>query len=191
MNAILGIQVGALLGVGLLAGCGVLGAHGGAAPHPAAHAHVTRHSHAAVPPTPGPAGQLTIHTTGAKPLALPHGATAPPGMRALALTVTITNPTGAAVTITSQDVLTGTAQNGAAMTAVDQVVLPPAPSLFPGTAGASAGNRVLQVTVPAHGTVHGNVSAFVPTETAKPAAVALLVPTPQGLDQVSQALFTP
>ncbi len=191
MNAILGIQVGALLGVGLLAGCGVLGAHGGAAPHPAAHAHVTRHSHVAAPPTPGPAGQLTIQAGGAKPLALPHGASAPPGMQALSLTVTITNPTGTAITITNQDVLTGTAQNGAAMTAVDQVVLPPAPGLFPGAAGSLAGHHVFRVTVPAHGTMQGNVSAFVPTETAKPAAVALLVPTPQGLDQVSQALFTP
>ncbi|MGC8489363.1 MAG: hypothetical protein ACP5QO_14270 [Clostridia bacterium] len=191
MNAILGIQVGALLGIGLLAGRGVLGAHGGAAPHPAAHAQVTRYSHAAVPPIPGPAGQLTIQASGAKSLTLPHGATAPPGMQALSLTVTITNPTGTAITITNQDVLTGTAQNGAAMTAVDQVVLPPAPSLFAGAAGSSAGHHVFRVTVPAHGTVHGNVSAFVPTKGAKPDAVALLVPTPQGLDQVSQALFTP
>ena len=108
-------------------------------------------------------------------------------MQALALTVTITNPTASALTITNQDVLTGAAQNGAAMTAVDQVGVPPAPSLFPGAAGTSTGHRVLRVTVPAH----GNVSAFVPTKGAKPDAVALLVPTPQGLYQVAQALFTP
>ena len=73
-----------------------------------------------VTPKPGPAGQQVIRTAGLKPLTLPPGASAPPGMRAMNLTVTITNPTGTAITLTSQDLLTGPAQRVSSMTAVDQ-----------------------------------------------------------------------
>lgn len=68
------------------------------------------------------------------------------------------------------------------------VVLPPAPGLFPGTPGASVGRQALRVSVPARGTIEGNVSAFV--STGREAAM-ILMPTRQGLDQVAQTFFTP
>ena len=173
-----------------MAGCGTFGAQTGSAPSSAAHpktASPTKH-HAVVTPKPGPAGQQVIRTAGLKPLTLPRGDSAPPGMRAMSLTITVTNPIGTAITLTSQDLLTGPTQRVSSMTAVDQVVLPPAPGLFPDTPGASVLRPALRVSVPARGALQGNVSAFV--STGREAAM-ILMPTRQGLDQVAQTFFTP
>lgn len=190
-----GLLTAGVLGAGLLAGCGAAGVHVSAPRHPhhsARHTHAPAASRTGPPPSTGAAGHLTIKAGAAGPLSVPSGNTGgvPPGMQALTLMVTITNPTATAVPITNQEIQVGAITNNAAITSADQVARPPDPNLFP-TAVNNPGATTFTVTVPAHGSVSGNISITVTPHDPQADIVALVVPSPQGEAQVAMASFTP
>lgn len=136
-----------------LAACGTAPA---SAPHPPAVHHVR-----SKPPTTPPASPLTALRLTVTPKTVTPGSAGDTGASSFlaVLSVTITNPTNQALTITNGQLST----YAPAFSNVDTQALPPAPSLFPLPAGATinyldAHWGTLAVTIPAHGTVSGTIT---------------------------------